>query len=727
MNKIEVLAPAGNIESLKTAINNGADAIYLGLNSFNARGNIENFNIDELESIVNYAHLFGVKIYLTLNILFKDDEFEQIYQITKKALQANVDAFIIQDIGLAYFLKQNFPNIELHASTQMGFNNLEGVLFAKKMGFKRVVLARETPLEEIRRIKENCDIDLEYFVQGALCVSFSGNCYLCSLLADSSGNRGKCKQFCRLPYELQCQNLTKKGYLLSTKDFCMVPKLKELAESGISSFKIEGRARRSAYVGQSVATYRKIIDNDFIYLTKDIENLKKVFNRGNYIQGYFNDDKIIYPKAQNHIGIEIGKVVNVSKGKKFNEIFIQSNIPLHKNDVIKLFKNDKEIGVITLKDLTKLSENLYRTTTTNLIENNSNVNLIVDYEQEKQILNATKKIEVDIEFYAKENEKALLTLKTDEVSVTNISEFVIESSKTAPLTEADCILQLSKLGENFSVRKINCQIGNVFLAKSQINDFRRKSIDKLCQQILSNYNNKNNLDNKKIENQKATINLTNLTKPIQNFALIHSLDKLDTIKDKFDGFIYQPNIINIKQMQNQYEKYKNFNIYLSFSIMTVEKENNLIKDMLNYCLNWKIYANNYSYLSLAEPSRVMIGSAMNVTNSYSTKLYSTLGYENVVVSIEDLSINKIKNNGVNLFYLSFFYPEYMYLRHCPIKEHIGGSCASCQYNNEIKYKLNNNLFSLTRRKFLHCEFILKSTKPKHALFIPNFSKINEIL
>ena len=231
-NEIELLAPAGNKESFLTALSCGANAIYLGVNSFNARGNIENISLDNLIKIVRKAHLFGVKIYLTLNTLVHDSEIEEVTEVVRQAVNAKVDAFIVQDIGLAYYLRQKFENIELHASTQMGIENLEGASFLKPIGFKRIVLARETPLAEIKRIKDELGIDIEYFIQGALCVGYSGNCYLCSLLASASGNRGKCKQFCRLPYSARMNNRERQGYLLSTKDFCMLPKLKELVESG---------------------------------------------------------------------------------------------------------------------------------------------------------------------------------------------------------------------------------------------------------------------------------------------------------------------------------------------------------------------------------------------------------------------------------------------------------------------------------------------------------------
>ena len=285
--QIEILSPAGNFESLKSAVNNGADAVYLGLSDFNARGNIENFTLDNIGMVISYAHLFGVKVYVALNTLIKDEEMSIALNMVKNALEAGVDAFIVQDIGLCYYLRQNFPNIELHASTQMGLQNLEGLQALSDLGFKRVVLARETPLEEVARIKEHLDIEIEYFVQGALCVAFSGNCYLCSLLAGSSGNRGKCKQFCRLPFSLNNDKAKKEGYLLSTKDFCLLPSLKTLAEKGVDSLKIEGRARRPAYVGVATSVYKRAVDNDFNYTKQDVENLKKVYNRGDYINGYF--------------------------------------------------------------------------------------------------------------------------------------------------------------------------------------------------------------------------------------------------------------------------------------------------------------------------------------------------------------------------------------------------------------------------------------------------------
>ena len=707
-NKVELLAPAGNWDSLRAAINNGANAVYLGLDDFNARGNIENFTIENLKEVVSFAHFFDVKVYITLNILIKDNEFKEVLNLVRKALEYKTDAFIIQDLGLAYLLKEKFPNIELHASTQMGIENLEGALFAKRIGFKRVVLARETPLAETKRITENCDIDIEYFIQGALCVAFSGNCYLCSLLANSSGNRGKCKQFCRLPYKIERNAFHKEGYLLSTKDFCMAPKLKEMVDVGVSSLKIEGRARRPGYVGQVVETYRHILDNNFNYSNNDITNIKKVFNRGNYIQGYFNNEKIIYSEAQNHIGIEIGKVVKFNKGKKFNEIIIQSDFIINKNDVLKFMFDDKENGVITVKDIYHLSKNLYKITTTALIKNNSIVRLIVDSEQEKYILSKKKTLKVEANFKAKIGEKAELILKVDDNIVNVFSDFIVEEAKSSPLTIDECKKQISKLGEDFILTKCNCDIDNVFIAKSQLNSLRRDAVELLNNKIIKSYEEKHNLNDLSKEKNFEDNLIKNTEKTRKNMIIFNNFDNFNEIKDKYDKFIYQPNEYNIEQIEANYKEYSNYNIYFSFPILVNYAELEKIKSILKITPNWGVYANNYYALDLVSKEKTIIGSNMNVYNSLSVLYYSKLGFKNIVLSIENVDLDNICNYDVRLYKMSKYYPEYMYFRHCPIKENVGGDCSNCQYKEGFTYKLNGKTFNIVRRRLLTCQFVLKS-------------------
>ena len=261
MKNIELLSPVGDFECLKAAVQNGADAVYLGASSFSARAKATNFNSEELLEAIKYAKLRNVSVHLALNTLIKNEEFEDAVNLAINAYNLGVDAIIIQDLGLASYLLKNYPEITLHASTQMTVHNLAGVKQLEKMGFKRVVLSRELSLDDIKYIRENTSIELEVFIHGALCISYSGQCLLSSMIGGRSGNRGLCAQPCRLPYELyENDKILDKGYLLSPRDNCSIEYLPELIKLGINSFKIEGRMKTPYYVGVVTRIYRKNID-----------------------------------------------------------------------------------------------------------------------------------------------------------------------------------------------------------------------------------------------------------------------------------------------------------------------------------------------------------------------------------------------------------------------------------------------------------------------------------
>ena len=261
-NKIELLAPAGNLDCLKAAVQNGADAIYIGASSFSARAGATNFNKEQLKEAVDYAHIRNVKIHLALNTLIKNNELDSALNLATYAYEIGVDAIIIQDLGLAKILIKSFPKMPIHASTQMTIHNLEGVQQAEKLGFSRVILSRELSLDEINYICRNSNIEIESFVHGALCISYSGQCLFSSMIGGRSANRGKCAQACRLPYELLEDNKTTidRGFLLSPRDLCGLDYLKELISSGLSSLKIEGRLKSPEYVATVTKIYRKYID-----------------------------------------------------------------------------------------------------------------------------------------------------------------------------------------------------------------------------------------------------------------------------------------------------------------------------------------------------------------------------------------------------------------------------------------------------------------------------------
>ncbi len=288
----ELLAPA-NLNTLEAAVINGADAVYLGGNMFSARKSAKNFDISELERAVDYCHLHNTKVYLTVNTLIADDEIKEFYDFVFDTASLGVDAFIVQDIGVANLIKTTIPEVPLHASTQMTVHNLGGAQLAKEFGFKRVVLARELLKQEIELISKESGIETEVFVHGALCVSYSGQCLMSSLIGGRSGNRGACAQPCRLPYKLyKDDTLVKSGYLLNTKDLSLAQKIPELIASGVSSFKIEGRMKDENYVTASVSVFRKCIDKNIPSSDEDIKMLENAFSRGGFTQGFYETSSL---------------------------------------------------------------------------------------------------------------------------------------------------------------------------------------------------------------------------------------------------------------------------------------------------------------------------------------------------------------------------------------------------------------------------------------------------
>lgn len=291
--RAELLAPAGNRESFFGAICAGADAVYLGGEKFGARAYADNFSEEELCECIRYAHLFGRKVYLTLNTLVKEKEMSELYGYLKPFYEAGLDGVIIQDMGVFAFVKEQLPGLSLHASTQMAITGAEGAAKLKELGAERIVPARELSLEEIRLIKERVDVEIECFIHGAMCYCYSGQCLFSSMLGGRSGNRGKCAQPCRLPYKIGGKK-EKEGYFLSLKDMCTIEMLPLLAEAGIDSFKIEGRMKKPEYAAGVTAIYRKYLDlyyekgaEGYTVSKEDMETLKALYIRSEIGEGYY--------------------------------------------------------------------------------------------------------------------------------------------------------------------------------------------------------------------------------------------------------------------------------------------------------------------------------------------------------------------------------------------------------------------------------------------------------
>ena len=295
--KIELLAPSGNMKTLKAAVQAGADAVYLGAGKFSARAFAGNFTGSEFCTAIEYASSANVKVYLAINTLMTDRELSEAMSIVDLACNAGAAAFITQDLGLAHMIRQKYPNAVLHASTQMTAQTLKDVNTLGSLGFKRVVMARELSRDQIREIAANTAVELEIFVHGALCSSYSGQCLMSSFIGGRSANRGKCAQPCRLPYKAAAKaaqagrnTFSQSGVLLSLKDLCLIDYVSELAEMGVTSLKIEGRMKGEDYVRTVVGAYRSVLDGKPLS-AKQKTKMLNVFNRGGYTDGYYTGNK----------------------------------------------------------------------------------------------------------------------------------------------------------------------------------------------------------------------------------------------------------------------------------------------------------------------------------------------------------------------------------------------------------------------------------------------------
>ena len=459
---MEIVAPAGDKEAFFSAVANGANAVYLGLDAFSARANAGNFVLEELCEVLKYARLFGVRVYVALNTLIKDSEMSQFFQCVKNCYELGVDAFILQDVFLGKTIKEMCPKCELHLSTQAGTNNIYGALTAKENCFDRVIVARETRLKEIAEI---CKIiDVECFVQGALCTAFSGQCYLSSFIGNNSGNRGRCKQPCRKKYSI---GDTEYYYSISLADLSVGEQISKFKEIGVGSIKIEGRMRRREYVAASVKYYRDIIENR----KADSSILKRTYNRGNYTSGlaFGQKDGLISKNIQNHIGEKIGQVKQVDK----NFAEVSSKHPSVKGDAFKIIRGGLEVGNGIFNAVHKSG---FLLSYSGKIQKDDEVYITTDIKL-NEALNAKKlAVSVEIALHFSPNMNACATIKINSIKYEVFSDSIFPSAEKHSLTNEEVEACFNKTDDMpFRCDKIQItRSGDVFAAKSALNAFRRK-------------------------------------------------------------------------------------------------------------------------------------------------------------------------------------------------------------------------------------------------------------
>ncbi len=488
MGNREVLAPAGTYECFRAAINAGADAVYLGGSMFGARAFAGNFEEAELIKAIRTAHLYGRKVYLTVNTLLRNDELEKLVQYVKPYYEEGLDAVIVQDYGVFAVLREAFPGLDLHASTQMTITGKYGAQLLKDMGAARVVPARELSAKEIRDIYDNVDVEIESFVHGALCYCYSGQCLLSSMIGGRSGNRGRCAQPCRLTYSA---NGISEKYLLSPKDMCTIEAVPDILDAGVYSLKIEGRMKSPEYVAGVSYAYRKYVD---MYLEKgrdgyrveeqDIRQLMDLYNRGGFCKGYYyaqNDKSMMTFDRPNHQGIVIGNIKN-------GELILSQEV--NPGDVLEFpdgseytTPTGKKSGRLALpKGVLKNPKNgaaVYRTRNNELLGQ-----LRAGY------IDNDIKIPVRMEIFLKSGERAFLKLLSGDKELVVYGD-VLEPSDKRPAVREDVVKQLKKLGgtafssdEGSIVTDIQ---GSPFVPVRLLNDLRRNALEELESMLLSGY------------------------------------------------------------------------------------------------------------------------------------------------------------------------------------------------------------------------------------------------
>lgn len=710
-NNIELLAPVGSMESLYAAIQNGANAVYLGGKLFNARQYASNFDYDELKEAVKYAHLRRVKVYVTANILVDNNEMEKVIDYIKFLYEIDVDGAIVQDLGLANLIREFFPEMEVHGSTQMTINNLPGAEFLYNMGFKRVVLARETPIKEIKHIHNNTPIELETFIHGALCVSYSGQCLMSSIIGGRSGNRGKCAQPCRMPSSLVNKdgNLIEgwdKKHILSPKDLNTLESLDEIVNSGIISLKIEGRMKRPEYVATVVKNYRKVLDDTTNSLKEeDKKDVEQIFNRGftkGIILGEFGKDFITIDRPDNR-GMLVGKVIRADKYKVY--VLLEEDIEEGdglefqlSNGSYKGIKSpiqDKKGSIIALEKPGYILKD-------SLVYKSSSVNLLkkakVSYEGE----NIKYSIDMDVSIKIGKNPK--LRVRYKDIEVEAIGEKAVEIAKKAGLTEEKVIEQLSKLGDtNYNLDNIKINLDeNAFLPLSILNQLRREATEKLDKLVTLNNNRKTINAEEYKEKKKSFFQYEKTEKDINNKISIRvmneeqfnqlDLEKLDRI---YIGF-YK----DLKRIVSKVKEYNKEAYIWTDKILyekDLEKINKIISPIAKDIEGISV-SNLGTMKSMKDNFDVNIHGDMglNTFNSFTLEYLKEVGLESVTLSPE-LTLNQIKdiNNRSKAFTEAIVYGHLpvMITKHCPMSLVKGckddTNCKTCNF--ATGYKLRDRM------------------------------------
>ena len=713
MNEIELLAPVGSFDALKAAVQNGANAVYLGGKDFSARASANNFDREELIEAVKYAHIRDVRVFVTTNTLIKQNEIEDFVEYAKFLYDIDVDALIMQDIGVAMLIHDLLPDFELHASTQMVAHSLEDVQYLESVGFKRVVLARELTVDEIKYICDNTNVDIEVFVHGALCVCYSGGCLMSSMIGNRSGNRGRCAQPCRQKYTMidisTGEEIHSNGeYLLSTKDLNTIEDVDKIIETGVLSLKIEGRMKKPEYVATVINSYRNAIDEyqatkKVNISTETMEDLYTIFNRKftkGLILGEVGED-VMNSNVPNNQGLYVGKVVDYNKKAKRLKIKLEGT--LKKGDGINLgggtigrIIKGKEIVQIGYKGETieldfigeaRKNQPVFKTSDTNLIDKAQKT-----YTQDKEF--AKNLIDAEITIKLGEYPELKLIDKNNN-SVTVKGDKLVEKALKVALGEEKIETQIKKLGNTpyeLDDLKINLDKG-VSMPISLINQMRREAIELLDEARIP-VKGRAYKDSKIKYSPKKYAKDTNSNSKIR--VKINNIEPLKSIINLDIDMIYYEDVATLEQAMamatanNKKLIYSAPRIVRNKEYKRLEKSNEYCKENVQISAlgQVKYYKENSENVSFD------VDYYLNPFNSETINHYKKEGATTVCIS-QELNIHEIKETtkytDMEIETVAYGYIPMMLSEYCPMGV-VARSCKKdkrCSTCKESKYVLRD--------------------------------------
>lgn len=716
--KKELLSPAGNFDSLISAIHNGCDAVYLGGKKFGARAYSNNFSDEEMIKAIKYCHLYGVKIYVTVNTLLFDSEIEDVLSYIRFLHQNQVDALIIQDLGLISLVRHTFPNLEIHASTQMHTHNEEQLKLLERLGVKRVVLARELSLEEIKNFKTS--LELEVFIHGALCVCYSGQCLFSSLLMNRSGNRGCCAGICRLPFKLYCEGKeikTEGKYLLSPKELNTMDFFDEIKKTEIASLKIEGRMKSSEYVGLVTRLYRKLLDGNTLTLQEKKE-IAVLFNRS-FTKGFIlgeNNQAIMNIKTPNHQGIFLGQVLEIRKDK----IKIKLEEDLKQNDGIRFKEEDKGFIVNFLYNEKGLL--IHQAHKGSIVYLDNKVDLKkkgrVLKTIDSQLMESLRKVEekripIDIEIEAKLNQNLKVLFKDEEFEVSYLGEGVTEALNK-PISKEVIQEKLVALGNTpFVLRKIKIECDeSIFISMVTLKEIRRTLVSQLQEKR----------ENKVIHpflecklKKEKNLEVSN-HQTIHLHVLVRNEEQLKCCLDL--------NVSSIYVMSEElYRKYQNYsNVYLR-----IGRVKNTFKEYENERLLVTETGSLYKY---SKNNTIVTDYYLNVTNHLTVQFLEKFNVKRLTLSIENRMeeiqniCKKVDTNKLELFI--YGRPEVMVTKYCPLNYLINkeSKCSVCFNGKEYAFQdVHNRIYPILNDKNSHLTHIMHHQEIDLFTFLEAYKKM----